>query len=172
MCHAMGKFSAALGVAILGVTGLAVPAQAADEPITFPKMYGSGRGGTINLPGTGGKCLDAALEEIDRDGGKVQMWTCGLGGAEQRWRYEYVGDSSGQAYVINEANGKCLDIALEEIDQEGGRVQMYQCTGSVEQRFTVVYHQGDLFITPVATKGFLGAPGIYEGAPIGIYAKG
>ncbi|MGW4209898.1 RICIN domain-containing protein [Lentzea sp. NPDC004789] len=166
----MGNISAAVCAAILGVAGLAVPAQAADEPVTFFKLYGSITGGRLSFPGTG-KCLDAALEEIDQDGGKVQMWTCGFGGAEQQWRFEYP-DESGGALVINEANGKCLDVALEEIDQEGGRLQLYQCTGGPEQRWELNPHQGDMLIRSQATTGYLGVPSVYDGAPVGLYGKG
>ncbi|GGU36535.1 RICIN domain-containing protein [Lentzea flava] len=166
----MGKIPAAVCAAILGVAGLAAPAQAAAEPVTFFKFYGSGTGGKLYFPGTD-KCLDAALEEIDRDGGKVQMWTCGFGGDEQEWRFEHSSDPYEGSLIINVANGKCLDVALEEIDLEGGKVQMYQCTGGIEQRWYVSPHQGDILVKSRATKGLLGVPSVYDGAPVGIYGK-
>jgi hypothetical protein len=165
----MRKVTAALCAAILGVAGLAAPARAGDEPVTFFKLYGSGTGGMLYFPRTD-KCLDAALEEIDRDGGKVQMWTCGFGGDEQQWRFE-PGDVGEGTLIINVANGKCLDVALEEIDKEGGRLQMYQCTGGIEQRWNVSPHQGDILISSKATKGLLGVPSVYDGAPVGLYGK-
>ncbi|MGW6448107.1 RICIN domain-containing protein [Lentzea sp. NPDC055074] len=170
----MGKIAAALSVAILALTGLAAPARAADEPIVFSRLTGSiaGAGGKIYFQEPGNrtdKCLDAALEEIDRDGGKVQMWKCGFGGDEQIWTWAE--HPLGGTQIINKANGKCLDVALEEIDQEGGRLQLWQCTGSIEQAWYVSPHMGDLFLDSRATKGSFGAPGDYDGAPVGLYRK-
>ncbi|WP_329789710.1 RICIN domain-containing protein [Lentzea sp. DG1S-22] len=166
----MGKLPAALGAVVLLAAVLVVPARASAEPVTFPKLHGSGRGGTISLPGTG-RCLDAALEEIDRNGGKVQMWTCGLAGDEQQWRYDHLPDIGAGAYIVSQANGKCLEVAPEELGAEGGRLQMWDCTGRVEQRWEVIHHQGDLFLTSKATRGVLGVWSVHEGAPIGVHGK-
>ncbi|KJK45418.1 hypothetical protein UK23_26215 [Lentzea aerocolonigenes] len=161
---------AALSAVVLGVLGTTGAAHAAGEPWLSSGLWGSGSGySTIRFAGTD-KCFDAALEDIGEDGGKVQIWTCGLGGDEQLWAPEYH-EEWGGTVVRNKANGKCLDVALEEIDLEGGKVQLYECTGNIEQLWRFDTHSGDLFLESKAVKGRFGAPSLTDGAQIGLYQK-
>ncbi|MEU0884715.1 RICIN domain-containing protein [Lentzea sp. NPDC005914] len=166
----MGRLIAALSAVVLGVLGTTGTAQAADEPWLASGLWGSSAGEVRIQFARTDKCLDAALEEIDNNGGKVQMWTCGLGGDEQYWYAEYH-EEWGASLVRNKANGKCLDVALEEIDLDGGKLQMWDCTGNIEQRWTFQSHQGDLFMESMAVRGAFGAPSLTDGAPIGLYNK-
>ncbi|MEU4803276.1 RICIN domain-containing protein [Actinosynnema sp. NPDC023587] len=151
---------------LLGLT--ATPAGAAPFTSGRYTAWGDGR---LELRGTG-LCLDAALEEIDVEGGRVQLWTCGLGGDEQKWTPVSHGRGT---LLVNRLNGKCLDAALEEIDLEGGRVQMWTCgLGGDEQLWTFDSHQGDVFIDSRATNGKLGVgrlDDLHSGAPVGVWHK-
>ncbi|GGU36528.1 RICIN domain-containing protein [Lentzea flava] len=169
----MKKIPAAVCAAVLLVTALVAPAQAADEPVLFKWPFsGYGHVATpimFRTPASG-MCLDAALEEIDRDGGKVQLWTCGFGGDEQRWNLE-PHPLGGGFQIVSVANGKCLDAALEELEQEVTRLSLWQCTGGVEQLWQGGYHTGDLLIYSGAKwRSVFGAPGVYDGAPVSLHS--
>lgn len=168
----MGKITAALCAAILGMTSLTAPAQAADDPVLFNTPFDGIWWDTTQIKFRGpaaGKCLDAALEELDRDGGKVQLWTCGSGD-EQRWNVVRHPSGSGSE-IVNVANGKCLDAALEKLEEEVTPLSLWECSGGVEQRWSVGYHSGDLFVTHVhKSSDRFGVPSVYDGAPLSLYA--
>jgi endo-1,4-beta-xylanase len=80
-----------------------------------------------------GKCLDADSTGIGNNGDTVQLWDC-WGGANQMWHIGWC-DPGNPNYceIINQADGKCLDADLNNINTNGDKVQLWDCwyTGSV-----------------------------------------
>ncbi|MBB5955750.1 hypothetical protein FHS29_002331 [Saccharothrix tamanrassetensis] len=161
-----------IGVALAACAALVTAATPATADQVTGGRYWQHGDGKLELYRTG-LCLDAALEEIGRNGGKVQLWTCGMGGDEQRW--DAVQTDRGGQLLVNRLSGRCLDVALEEIDLEGGRVQLWDCGwGGDEQLWQIDRHQGDVFIDSRATRGRLGVRGqedLRDGSPVGMWFK-
>ena len=78
-----------------------------------------------------GRCVDADLNTIGRNGTKVQLWDCN-GQLQQRWSY-YVDDT-----IRSSKNRKCLDADLNAIGSNGTKVQLWDCNGSRQQKWTFV----------------------------------
>lgn len=82
-----------------------------------------------SLQNTGGKCLEVALEDLVKNGGKVQVWGCN-GSIQQHWRFDEFGR------IVNEG-GKCLDVNLPDLNTDGGKVQVWDCADVVQQKWTL-----------------------------------
>src|SRR5262249_9807458 len=75
-----------------------------------------------------GKCLDLNFADLNKDGGKVQVWDCN-GLIQQTWRFK-------NGSLINGA-GKCLDVYAPELHTNSGRVQVFNCNGSIQKKWKV-----------------------------------
>lgn len=79
-----------------------------------------------------GRCLDADLNTITRNGTRVQMWDCN-GQNQQRWF------QGSEAVIRNYASARCLDADLNTIGRNGTRIQLWDCNFQNQQKF---YLQG------------------------------
>jgi hypothetical protein len=78
-----------------------------------------------------GICLDAS--QRSSNGGKVHMWACNTGNANQQWNYN---PTTGQ---IKNRHGICLDAAQRS--SNGGKVHMWACnTGNANQQWSLSLH--------------------------------
>ncbi|MEV4757201.1 ricin-type beta-trefoil lectin domain protein [Micromonospora sp. NPDC049559] len=96
-------------------------------------------GGTGQITGLGGKCVDVAGAN-PADGTTVQLYGCN-GSAAQQWTRAADGTLR--------ALGKCLDVA-GGATTNGTRVQLYGCNGSAAQQWT--YTSGRDLVNPQADK--------------------
>lgn len=73
------------------------------------------------------KCLDVHLNDIGRNGAKVQQWDCkGASQTNQIWTLR----PTGQYYqIVSVRSGKCLDVHLGDIGRNGAKVQQWDCYG-------------------------------------------
>ncbi|MFG3039143.1 ricin-type beta-trefoil lectin domain protein [Streptomyces sp. NPDC048330] len=83
-----------------------------------------GTGGTGEVKGVNGKCLDVDNAQT-ADGTKIQLWTCNGTGA-QRWTVG--GDGTVKAL------GKCLDVS-DGGSADGTKVQLWTCNGTGAQKW-------------------------------------
>ncbi|MBB5957219.1 hypothetical protein FHS29_003812 [Saccharothrix tamanrassetensis] len=91
----------------------------------------------------GGKCLDADVHNLSRNGAKVQLWQCNNQN-QQRWFLQPAGPDKGtyRDYTITTFSHdyrKCLDAHLPDAGKNGGRVQIWTCNGSPQQKWTFFY---------------------------------
>lgn len=77
----------------------------------------------------GGKCLDVNIEDLVKDGGKVQIWDC-HNAIQQRWKFD------DQDRLVNEG-GKCLDVYVEDLAKDGGKVQIWECNDQIQQKWNL-----------------------------------
>lgn len=84
------------------------------------------------------RCLDAALQSIQRNGTTIQLWDCN-GQQQQRWEAPL----SGRGEIRNLASGRCLDAALQSIGRNGTVVQLWDCNGGDQQQWDVA-HPGNI----------------------------
>jgi hypothetical protein len=82
-----------------------------------------------SLQNAGGKCLEVVLEDLVKNGGKVQVSACN-GSIQQGWKI----DESGR--LVN-GGGKCLDVHLPELTADGGKVQVWDCADVAQQKWTL-----------------------------------
>src|SRR3954447_6620186 len=75
-----------------------------------------------------GRCLDADLNTIGRNGAVVQLWDCN-GQRQQQWLYGPDGTLR-SAY-----NGRCLDADLNTTWRNGRVVQLWDCNSQPQQRW-------------------------------------
>jgi hypothetical protein len=80
-----------------------------------------------SLRSEGGKCLDVHIEDLVKDGGRVQIWKCN-NEIQQRWKF----DNKGR--LVNES-GKCLDIHVQDLKKDGGKVQIWECNDQIQQQW-------------------------------------
>ena len=79
----------------------------------------------------GGKCLEVNLEDLVKNGGKVQVWECN-NQIQQHWKLD--GEK-----LVNEG-GKCLDVDLPQLTKDGGKVQVFDCNGQIQQKWKLDEH--------------------------------
>lgn len=82
-----------------------------------------------SLQNEGGKCLEVNIEDLVKNGGRIQVWECN-GSIQQRWKFDEVGR------LVNEG-GKCLDAHLPDLKTDGGKVQTWDCVDVVQQKWTL-----------------------------------
>lgn len=70
-----------------------------------------------------GKCLDADLNTIGRNGTKVQLWTCDNTAAQQAFYLDQIPE--GYTRLRNAHSGRYLDADLLTINQNGTKVQLW-----------------------------------------------
>lgn len=81
------------------------------------------------ISGHSGQCLDVAWEEVNKNGARVQQWTCyGVKQKNQIWHLVPVDDRYFQ--IKSMQSGKCLDVARQEVNNNGARVQQWTCYGA------------------------------------------
>ena len=74
-----------------------------------------------------GKCLDADANFLGYNGDRVQLWTCN-GGANQKWLPIPDNPNVGNQVVLeNAADGKCLDADANGLNNNGDKVQLWDC---------------------------------------------
>ncbi|WP_406737594.1 ricin-type beta-trefoil lectin domain protein [Streptomyces sp. NBC_00853] len=78
-----------------------------------------------------GRCLDADLNTMGRNGTKVQLWNCN-GQPQQGW----VLDGGGAIRSIRDRS-RCLDADLNTIQANGTKVQLWDCNGQPQQVWRV-----------------------------------
>jgi len=78
-------------------------------------------------------CLEVQAQQIDRNGGLVQVSSC-VGGVNQQWYFDR------QKRLRNRANDKCLDIDSATMDVNGGKVQLWACHDRSNQQWSPMYH--------------------------------
>jgi hypothetical protein len=130
---------AALAVSVLVIVlGWAAPAFAADRSDALHNGYGTARG-TL-------RCLDAETDSThnpNQNGDKVQIWTCS-GTLQQGWSLHYsFTDSTNVSWysVVSDYGSRlCLDAENDANGnpfQNGDKVQLWTCTGSDQQEWSV-----------------------------------
>ncbi|GAA5152233.1 MULTISPECIES: RICIN domain-containing protein [Amycolatopsis] len=82
---------------------------------------------TTERSGYNGRCLDADLNTMGTNGGKVQLWDCN-GQPQQSW-------TPLRDATIRSANARCLDADLNRIGFNGVKVQLWDCNGQPQQRW-------------------------------------
>ena len=82
-----------------------------------------------------GLCLDVHGPDLNRNGGRVQVWDC-HGGVNQTFYFD------GGA-VVSEA-GLCLDVHGPDLRKNGGRVQFWECHGGINQQWSYNERSGAL----------------------------
>ncbi|MFE7129898.1 RICIN domain-containing protein [Streptomyces sp. NPDC057638] len=89
-------------------------------------------GGYYELRGaTSGLCLDADWGSIGTNGTRMQVWNCvGPAQTNQHWRMRPVTNLPNTYQITVETNNRCLDGHLQTIDQNPGRVQLWDCLGA------------------------------------------
>jgi hypothetical protein len=77
------------------------------------------------------RCLDAAVQSINSNGTKMQLWDCN-GGNQQGWRLDSA--TLGQrTRIVNAHSGRCLDAAVQSINSNGTKMQLWDCNGGDQQ---------------------------------------
>jgi Ricin-type beta-trefoil lectin domain len=96
-------------------------------------------GGAVIRNYQSGKCLDADANYLSQNGDRVQLWDCN-GGDNQKWYLDPANPQDGtQFHLRNVADGKCLDADANGINNNGDKVQLWDCSGGTEQKWRV-YH--------------------------------
>lgn len=100
----------------------------------------------IRVPGTS-NCLDVPGQSKE-EGMQLQQWDCNHSPA-QKFVLNLIRDD---VYTIkNIGNGKVLDVATENIDKDGGKVQQWNgVVDAKNQQFNIVKRNGNFHITSVA----------------------
>jgi hypothetical protein len=81
-----------------------------------------------------GKCLDADANALNRNGTRIQLWTCN-NTAQQSFAFRTDGS------IVSATNtGYCLDADLNTIGGNGTRLQLWSCNGQPQQRW--VFNSG------------------------------
>lgn len=82
-----------------------------------------------------GKCLDADANGLNNNGTRMQLWDCGrfTNPAEQTWDMLNVYGSTTDWVFRNLANGKVLDADANSVNNNGGKVQLWDWWGGVNQ---------------------------------------
>ena len=108
-----------------------------------PPLLGCGKcdglESTIMIVNEAGLCLDADRDTIKSDGTRIQVWTCTPNQTPQQWRFHKVGAVNGmdRYQIINAEGGKCLDVDKPHMSENGAKVQLWKCTGVIEQEWFV-----------------------------------
>jgi len=76
-----------------------------------------------------GRCLDADLNTIGRNGTKIQLWNCN-NQPQQGW----VLDQNGAISSVRDP-GRCLDADLNTIGGNGTKVQLWDCNDQRQQNW-------------------------------------
>ncbi|MER5741272.1 MULTISPECIES: RICIN domain-containing protein [unclassified Streptomyces] len=87
-----------------------------------------------------GLCLDADWGSIGANGTRMQVWTCeGTAQTNQHWRMRPITNLPNTFSVTVETNNRCLDGHFQTIDQNPGRVQLWDClgTGQINQHWRI-----------------------------------
>ncbi|GHB11475.1 RICIN domain-containing protein [Streptomyces termitum] len=87
-----------------------------------------------------GLCLDADWASIGGNGTRMQVWTCaGTAQTNQHWRMRPITNLPDTFSVTVETNSRCLDGHFQTIDQNPGRVQLWDClgTGQINQHWRI-----------------------------------
>ena len=84
------------------------------------------------IQSAGGKCLEIHIEDLLKDGGRVQIWECS-GEIQQRWKLDDLGR------LVNEG-GKCLDVHAPDMTKDGGKVQVWECSDVPQQKWKLDEH--------------------------------
>ncbi|GAA3814285.1 MULTISPECIES: RICIN domain-containing protein [Amycolatopsis] len=83
-----------------------------------------------------GRCLDADLNTINRNGTKVQLWACDEYAAQQAWYIRQIPE--GYYRFQNAYSGRYLDADLNTINRNGTVVQLWDyVAGAKNQWFAV-----------------------------------
>lgn len=104
---------AKLSLALLASFSMAGVAQAQRTP-------------TFEIRNGAGLCLDTHARDLNRNGGRVQVWECN-GYRNQQWQFV-----NG---TIRNGAGLCLETPRSQIRRNGGRVQVRRCNGRRQQRW-------------------------------------
>ncbi len=108
-----------------------------------PPLLGCGKcdgeGATIMIMNEAGLCLDADRDTIKTDGTRIQVWTCVRNQTPQEWHFHRVDVVSGtpRYEIVNEDGGKCLDVDKPHMSENGAKVQLWKCTGVIEQQWFI-----------------------------------
>jgi hypothetical protein len=94
---------------------------------------------SVRFFGGNGHPFSWPLESVDQPEGssdETQQWDC-YNGTPERWRFEYVGNVSGEYYyrVRNVNSGKCLEVRDGYTDN-GGIIEQYDCWDGPMQLWT------------------------------------
>lgn len=92
--------------------------------------------GVLRSAGTG-QCVDAE----NKDGAAARLTGCGDAGS-QRWRLTPA--SEGSYFVVNEAAGKCLDVAKRS-REDRAPIQVWGCNQGPNQRWTITWQGPETF---------------------------
>ncbi|MET8973711.1 RICIN domain-containing protein [Streptomyces hydrogenans] len=87
-----------------------------------------------------GLCLDADWGSIGANGTRMQVWTCeGTAQTNQHWRMRPITNLPNTYAVTVETNNRCLDGHFQTIEQNPGRVQLWDClgTGQINQHWRI-----------------------------------
>ncbi|HZM80855.1 MAG TPA: RICIN domain-containing protein [Candidatus Limnocylindrales bacterium] len=83
---------------------------------------------------TGGRCLD---DGAGTNGYPVKVATCDFNNVHQKWYY------NADFTIVNAASGRCLDADLGTINQEGTKVQVWDCAGGANQQWYFEFTPAD-----------------------------
>ncbi|MYV51644.1 RICIN domain-containing protein [Streptomyces sp. SID3212] len=77
-----------------------------------------------------GLCLDADWGSIGGNGTRTQVWDCVASQTNQHWRMKPITNRPATYQVTVETNGRCLEGAMETINANQGKTQLWNCLGS------------------------------------------
>jgi hypothetical protein len=157
--------SGSAGLAVRPRTGIAT--ERATQGAPAPKTQASGDklgspvgpprigcskcdGSPLQIVNTGGgMCLDADSGGLNKDGGKVQVWTCVSFYTEaQTWRFQKTKTVNGieMGRIVNDGGKKCLDVDKPMMFKNGTPLQVWNCSDVPEQlwyfRGTEIVNEG------------------------------
>jgi len=82
--------------------------------------------------------LDADTSTIGQNGTYVQLWDCSdpyNPNANQAW-YTQNCDFWGNCEIVNAASGRCLDADAPGVNNNGDKVQLWDCWNGANQRWS------------------------------------
>src|SRR4051794_12642768 len=128
----LGAVSAWLASVLLGL--VSSPASASSLPVELHSAYN-------------GRCLDADLNTMWRNGTVMQLWNC-----NQEYQQQWYFNTSDRDYFLpadgygrpryavygdirSRRSGRCLDADLNTIGRNGAVVQLWDCNGQLQQQW-------------------------------------
>lgn len=81
------------------------------------------------------KCLDADLNTINANGGRVQLWQCNNSQQQQWIAYR---NAEGFIVLVNNLSNKCLDANPNTLYNNPAQVYLWECNGSPQQQWNDV----------------------------------